>query len=155
VVVTARSLTPNHKLVTVSLDAAAGSFPFDTPAVCMARANPNPDLGRFFYKPILAAVAKHTTERKSRRHSKNNTLYYASRNTTHDQESIKSCCQNTKNGMTTLPPKTNGKKERPCRSQQQLLHECDKFRVWQQRASEQASSDPICRKIIIINNNNA
>lgn len=33
--VTARSLTPNHKLVTVSLDAAAASFPFDTPAVCM------------------------------------------------------------------------------------------------------------------------
>jgi hypothetical protein len=24
----------------------------------MARANPRPDLGRFFYKPILAAVAK-------------------------------------------------------------------------------------------------
>jgi hypothetical protein len=58
VVVTAHFLTPNHKLVTVSLDAAAASFPFDTPAVCMARANPHPDLGRFFYKPILAAVAK-------------------------------------------------------------------------------------------------
>jgi hypothetical protein len=24
----------------------------------MARANPHPDLGRFFYKPILVAVAK-------------------------------------------------------------------------------------------------
>jgi hypothetical protein len=53
-------------------------------------------------------------------------------------------------------PSQNKRQERTAlkEPQQQLLHECDKSRVWQQRASEQASSDPICRKMIINNNNN-